>query len=91
VAIGRKSWLLAGSDAGARHAAIVYSIIATCERHATEPLAALRDIPERVATQSSGAIAALFPPKWKPAQEPSEASPTDVPSFAVRRRALARL
>ena len=90
VAIGRKNWLFAGSDAGGRRAAIIYSIIATCARHDVDPFAYLRDVLERVATHPSSGIAALFPPNWKAAHEmlaaqadrERTASPTPTPTTA---------
>jgi transposase len=82
VAIGRKNWLFAGSDAGGHRAAILYSIMATCKRHGVDPFAYLRDVLDRVATHPSSAIAALFPPNWKAAHEKLHAprtEPTDPP------------
>ena len=37
LALGRKNWLFAGSPAGAKAAAIFYSLIATCKLNAVEP------------------------------------------------------
>jgi transposase len=80
VAIGRKNWLFAGSDAGGRRAAIIYSIIATCTRHGVDPFAYLRDVLERVATHPSRGIAALFPPNWKAAHEAIAAEASSEPA-----------
>ncbi len=78
IAVGRKNWLFVGSNRGGRRAAILYSLIATCKRHAIDPFAYLRDILERVATHPSSGIAALLPPNWKAAHEVLKASaPTD--------------
>ena len=33
IAIGRKNWLFAGSQAGAQTAAILFSVTSTCHRH----------------------------------------------------------
>jgi hypothetical protein len=38
VAIGRKNWLFAGSDAGGVRAAHLYSLIASCKRHGDRAL-----------------------------------------------------
>ena len=48
IAPGRKNSLLAGSDGGARHWAIVASLINTAKLHAVEPFAWLKDALERV-------------------------------------------
>ena len=46
VAVGRKNWLFAGSDAGGRTAAILYSLMASCQRAGLEAFAWLRDHPD---------------------------------------------
>ncbi|MBE7558165.1 hypothetical protein HS125_04155 [bacterium] len=33
VALGRKNWLFAGSDEGGRRAAILYTMIASCQQY----------------------------------------------------------
>lgn len=42
VALGRKNWRFAGSDADGVRAAILYSLIGTCEPNGVEPEAWLR-------------------------------------------------
>lgn len=79
VAIGRKNWLFAGSDAGGRRAAVAYSLIATCQRHGVEPFAYLRDVLERVPTHPSSGIDALFPHHWKAAHAVLAAAPPGSP------------
>jgi len=68
IAVGRKNWLFAGNDNGGHRAAIIYSLIATCQRHGVEPFAYLRDVLGRVATHPSSGIAVLLPDNWKAAQ-----------------------
>jgi transposase len=68
VALGRKNWLFAGSDAGGRRAAIHYSLVASCKRHGIDPFAYLRDVIERVATHPQSRIRDLLPAYWRPAQ-----------------------
>jgi transposase len=41
VALGRKNWLFAGSDAGGHRAALLYSLIASCKKHHVDPQAYL--------------------------------------------------
>jgi hypothetical protein len=67
VAIGRKNWLFAGSDAGGQWAAIFYSLIASCRRHGIDPFAYLRDVLMRVLTTPISRIRELLPAYWKPA------------------------
>ena len=47
IALGRKNSLFAGSDGGARHWAIVASLVATAKLNGVEPLAWLTDVLER--------------------------------------------
>ena len=61
IAIGRKNWLFAGSDNGGRTAAILFSLIATCQRHDVEPFAYLRDVLTRIASYPHNRLAELLP------------------------------
>ena len=47
--MGRKNYLFAGSDAGARRAAILYTVLRTCARNDVAPLEYLRDVLTRLA------------------------------------------
>jgi transposase len=64
VAIGRKNWLFAGSDEGAKRAAVIYSLIATCKLRRIDPFAYLRDVLDRVSTHPANRIAELTPSGW---------------------------
>jgi transposase len=68
IALGRKNWLFAGSDTGGRTAAILFSLIATCQRHHVEPFAYLRDVLTRIAAHSAHRLDELLPGNWKPAE-----------------------
>jgi hypothetical protein len=61
VAVGRKNWLFCGSDQGGRTAATLASAIASCQRHAVDPLAYLRDVLARIRTTPAGRLEALLP------------------------------
>ncbi|UCF21492.1 MAG: transposase domain-containing protein [Gemmatimonadota bacterium] len=61
----RKNWLFAGSDAGGRRAAILYSLIGTCKRIGIDPFAYLRDVIARVSTHPMRRIGELTPRGWK--------------------------
>jgi transposase len=65
VALGRKNWLFSGSDAGARRAAILYSLIASCKLCGIDPFLYLRDVLERINTHPANRIDELTPPQWK--------------------------
>src|SRR5262249_2145902 len=44
IAVGRKNWLFAGSAAGARTAAILFTVTSTCQRHGVDAFAYLHDL-----------------------------------------------
>jgi hypothetical protein len=67
VALGRKNWLFCGSDNGGHTAAVLFSLIATCQRHKVEPLAYLRDVLTRIAAHSMNRLAELLPATNPPA------------------------
>jgi len=64
VAIGRKNWLFAGSDAGAERAAIIYSLIASCMLCEIDPFAYLRNVLDRISTHPASRITELPPSGW---------------------------
>jgi transposase len=74
VALGRKNWLFAGSDAGGKTAATLISLCMTCKTLGVEPWAYLRDVLDRVSTHPNSRIEELLPDHWKPAES---ADPTD--------------
>ena len=49
VALGRKSWLFAGSDRGGERAAGMYSLIVSCKLNDVDPQAWLADVLARIA------------------------------------------
>lgn len=67
VAIGRKNWLFCGSDNGGKTAAVLFSLIATCQRHKVEPFAYLRDVLTRMAATPVNQLDAFLPDRWSPA------------------------
>jgi transposase len=67
VAIGRKNYLFAGSDAGGRRAAAMYSLIETAKLNGIDPQAYLADLLDRIADHPARRIAELLPWNWKPA------------------------
>lgn len=67
VAVGRKNWLFCGSDNGGQTAAVLFSLIATCERHKVNPFTYLRDVLTRVAATPISQLDQLLPHRWQPA------------------------
>jgi transposase len=61
VALGRKNYLFAGSDAGGERAAAMYSLIGTAKLNGVDPEAYLRHVLERIADHPINRIAELLP------------------------------
>jgi transposase len=64
VVTGRKNWLFAGSDAGGRTAAILYSFTSTCQRHKLDSFVFLRDLFTRLPTHPPDHLDDLLPDRW---------------------------
>ena len=65
IALGRKSWLFAGSERGGERAAIMYTLIQTAKLNSVDPQAWLADILARIADHPINDLAALLPWNWK--------------------------
>jgi len=61
VALGRKNYLFAGSDAGGERAAAIYSLIGTANLNGINPEAYLRDVLARIADHPINRIDELLP------------------------------
>jgi len=65
MALGRKSWLFAGSDRGGERAAIMFTLIQTAKLNDVDPQAWLTDVLARIADQKIGRLADLLPWNWR--------------------------
>jgi transposase len=61
VALGRKNYLFAGSDAGGERATAIYSLIGTAKLNGIDPEAYLRDVLARIADHPVNRIDDLLP------------------------------
>jgi hypothetical protein len=70
IALGRKSWLFAGSDRGGQRAAAMYSLIVTAKLNGVDPQAWLADALARIAEHPARHIDELLPWNWQPRSAP---------------------
>jgi transposase len=65
IAVGRKNWLFAGSDEGAKRAAVIYTVFGTCRLHGIDPWPYTRDVLEKLAGGwKQSRIEELLPRAW---------------------------
>ena len=65
IAIGRNNWTFLGSDTGGNTAAVLFALVATCERHRVNPFDYLRDALARIAAHPMNQLADLLPDRWQ--------------------------
>jgi len=65
IPMGRKSWLFAWTELGAKHIGIVQSLIVTCRLHHIDPYTYLVDVLQRVGSHPQSLVAQLTPRLWK--------------------------
>ena len=75
IALGRKSWLFAGSDRGGERAAVMLTLIQTCRLHDVDPQAWLADVLARINDHAALRLDELLPWNWrKPMPSRAEAA-----------------
>ena len=65
IALGRKSWLFAGSDRGGQRAAAMYSLIVSAKLNDIDPQAWLADVLARIAGHPASRLDELLPWNWR--------------------------
>ena len=65
LALGRKSWLFAGSERGAERAAVMYTLIQTAKLNDVDPQAWLADVLTRIADIPQNRVCELLPWNWQ--------------------------
>jgi len=66
IALGRKSWLFAGSDRGGQRAAVMYSLIVSAKMNDVDPQAWLAHVLARIAQHPASRLDELLPWNWRP-------------------------
>ena len=75
IALGRKSWLFAGSDRGGERAGVMLTLIQTAKLNDIDPQAWLADVLARINDHKNHDLAALLPWNWrKPMPSRAEAA-----------------
>jgi transposase len=73
--IGRKNWMFAGSENGARNSAVLFSLVVSCKLAGLDPFAYLRDILTRLPSHPADRIHELIPREWKKRFGPQTVTP----------------
>ena len=66
VALGRKSWLFAGSERGGQRAAFMHSLIGTAKLNGIDPQAWLAEVIARISDLPVSRLPELLPGHWTP-------------------------
>jgi transposase len=66
IALGRKSWLFAGSDRGGQRAAVMYSLTVSCKLNDVDPQAWLAHVLASINDHPARRIDDLLPWNWRP-------------------------
>jgi transposase len=74
IALGRKSWLFAGSDRGGERAAVMLTLIQTARLNDVDPHAWLADVLARINDHSARRLDELLPWNWRPPDRASLAA-----------------
>jgi transposase len=69
LALGRKNYMFAGSERGAKNAAIIYTFIATCQLQKVNATAWLTDVLRRIDRHPEHKLYQLLPQNWQPAKQ----------------------
>ena len=65
VAIGRKNWLFAGNDRAGETAALLYTLIASAERHGVDPQRYLTSVFAKLPFTPEEELDQFLPDVWK--------------------------
>ena len=65
VAVGRSNWLFAGSLRAGQRAAVIMNLIQSAKLNGHDPYRYLKDVLERLPTQSASRLEELLPHRWQ--------------------------
>jgi len=64
VVLGRRNWMFCGSEAAAKRAAILLSLVNTCKNLGIDPFVYLQDVIDRISTHPRSRVHELTPRQW---------------------------
>jgi transposase len=71
VALGRANFLFVGNEDSGHDFAVLYTLVASCEKHELNPITYLNDVLTRVQSHPASRILELLPHRWKPPNTPA--------------------
>jgi len=66
VALGRKNFLFVGGEQPGHDLAVLYTLVASCEKHGVNPVDYITDVLVRVQSHPARRAAELLPHRWRP-------------------------
>ena len=66
VALGRANFLFVANEQSGHDLAVLYTLVASCEKHGVNPIGYITDVLTRLPDQTTGRIADLLPHRWRP-------------------------
>lgn len=66
VALGRKNFLFVGGEQPGHNLAVLYTLVASCEKHGVNPIDYLSDVLIRVHSHPARSVVDLLPHRWRP-------------------------
>lgn len=74
IAIGRKNWLFAGNDTAGQAAAVLYTLIASAQRHGLDPQRYLTSVFAKIAATPLSELDQFLPDVWKKDDQAEQAA-----------------
>jgi transposase len=66
IALGRGNYLFFGNEEAGHNFAVLYTLVASCEKHGVNAITYLTDVLTRVQKHPASRVAELLPHRWKP-------------------------
>jgi transposase len=66
IALGRGNYLFFGNEDAGHNFAVLYTLVASCEKHGVNAITYLTDVLTRVQKHPASRVAELLPHRWKP-------------------------